>query len=379
MLVAMPTFVVSEDVKPGVRYEGMDAASAVRSLLAKDALAVHVGAERLVSCTTQHAFAKAAHDAFYDHHPLVIRPDDVWFCIAQGFAHHVRENAEALRERFVRHPGKERLVVSRPDFSMDGDNPWPEAFEAFAGLIGDHVGPIRDLVAARFTTTTSVEAAAYDVCLMDTFQGYFEYEFRIGCGIPSITLLGTRADWESMIPRVRHLSEYGLAWWTGALVPILEQLARTADGDVDRAFWRSFFRYESGSGSAELTGWIVALFPYITDWRTKELERSPYVANWGERFRVSEARTGWLRMGEEQGPTIGMLPEGLVGAPVRLVDLATGEASDVRFVAGMFGVAQAEDTGALSSTFGWAVVRESTGHEQRAHPRSCARGRRAPK
>jgi hypothetical protein len=84
MLVAMPTFVVSEDVKPGVRYEGMDAASAVRSLLAKDALAVHVGAERLVSCTTQHAFAKAAHDAFYDHHPLVIRPDDVWFCIAQG-------------------------------------------------------------------------------------------------------------------------------------------------------------------------------------------------------------------------------------------------------------------------------------------------------
>jgi hypothetical protein len=49
-------------------------------------------------------------------------------------------------------------VVSRPDFSMDGDNPWPEAFEAFAGLIGDHVGPIRDLVAARFTTTTSVEA-----------------------------------------------------------------------------------------------------------------------------------------------------------------------------------------------------------------------------
>jgi hypothetical protein len=58
------------------------------------------------------------------------------------------------------------------------------------------------------------------------------------------------------------------------------------------------------------------------------------------------------------GPTIGMLPEGLVGAPVRMVDLATGEASDVRFVAGMFGVAQAEDTGALSSTFGWAVVRE---------------------
>jgi hypothetical protein len=191
---------------------------------------------------------------------------------------------------------------------------------------------------------------------------------------PSITLLGTRADWESMIPRVRHLSEYGLAWWTGALVPILEQLARTADGDVDRAFWRSFFRYESGSGSAELTGWIVALFPYITDWRTKELERSPYVANWGERFRVSEARTGCSAWERSKDRPSACSPRGSLAHPCALVDLATGEASDVRFVAGMFGVAQAEDTGALSSTFGWAVVRESTGHEQRAHPRSCARG-----
>ncbi len=354
----MQTFIVSEDVGLGERYEGVDAEAAARSLLEKDTLAVHVGVERFAACTTQHPFAKAAHDAFYDHHPLVIRPDDVWFCIAQGFALHVRENAEELRERFVRHEGKERLVVRRPDLTLDGEVPWPEVFEAFAGLIGEHVGPLQKLVAARFSTTSDIEAAAYDVCLMDTFQGYFEYEFHMGCGIPRVTLLGNRADWESMIPRVRHLGEYGLAWWTDALVPILEELARTADGEIDQEFWRSFFRYQSGSGPAELTGWLVALFPYVTDHRSNELVASPYVANWRERFRTADERDGWLGHGDEEGPAIGDLPEGLVSAPVRIVDMATGDSIDVRFVAGMFGVAQAEGTGALSPAFGWAVVRE---------------------
>ena len=64
-----------------------------------------------VTCDITHALSKAALKAFYGHHPLVIRPDDVWFCIAQGFATHVRENAESLRSRFVTHSGKKKLVV----------------------------------------------------------------------------------------------------------------------------------------------------------------------------------------------------------------------------------------------------------------------------
>ena len=50
--------------------------------------------------------AQMAHDAFYEHRPMTLSPDAVWFTIAQGFATHVNLNAEALRHRFVRHEGK---------------------------------------------------------------------------------------------------------------------------------------------------------------------------------------------------------------------------------------------------------------------------------
>ena len=82
-------------------------------------------AERLVSCDATHDFAKAAQDAFYDHHPITIRPDDIWFCIAQGFAAHVNQNTEEPRSRFVAHEGK-NLVVKREDFPLGQENPWPK-------------------------------------------------------------------------------------------------------------------------------------------------------------------------------------------------------------------------------------------------------------
>jgi hypothetical protein len=204
----MTTFAVSS-VARGEPYEALDVRASVASLIAKPIEAMHSSATRLVSCDTSHAFVKAAHDAFYEHHPLVIRPDDVWFCIAQGFATHVNQHAGTLRSRFVAHQGQKRLVVERPDFFLGQPNPWPEAFDAFSVQIGEHVGKLKDLISARFSTTTRVEAAAFDVCVMDTFQGYFEYETRAGCGIPEITLLGTPEDWRSMIPRVKHLSEFG--------------------------------------------------------------------------------------------------------------------------------------------------------------------------
>jgi hypothetical protein len=335
----------------------------VRNLLAKPVEAMACAAQRLVSCDTTHALVKAAHDAFYDHHPLTIRPDDVWLCIAQGFAAHVNSNVEELRSRFVAHGGKKKLVVEREDFFLGQENPWPQAFSAFSAQIGEHVGKLRDLVAARFSTTTPIEEATFDVCLMDTFQGYFEYEMVAGCGIPEVTVLGTPDDWRSMIPRVRHLSEYGLETWSATLVPVLEKIADTAAGKVDRDFWLSFFRYQSGSGPAELTGWILTLFPYlVNDWKTKTLRPNEYLSGWRERFEHAASRTDqFFAFGDVQGPSMAEIPESLVSAPVRYVDLSTGKEHDLRFVAGMFGVEQDVETLALSASFGWAIVYDDPG------------------
>src|SRR5262249_6294224 len=141
-----------------------------------------------------------------------------------------------LRARFVRHQSKAKITIERPDFILGQPNPWPEAFSLFSDGIAAHVGKLRDLVVADFSTTSPVERAASEVLLMDAFQGYFEYEMRAGCGIPQITLLGTPDDWRSVRQRASMLSEFELAWWTRSLLPVLDQLVETAEGRVDQGF-----------------------------------------------------------------------------------------------------------------------------------------------
>lgn len=306
---------------------------------------------RLVACTDVSPLVQMAHDAFYEHRPIALSPDVVWFTIAQGFATHVNLNAEALRHRLVRHEGKLKLVVNRPDFLLGQSNPWPEAFAAFSSQIADHVGKLRDLVVADFSTTGPLERAATEVLLMDTFQAYFQYEMMAGCGIPRITLLGEPGDWRSVRRRAQQLSEYGLEAWTAALLPVLDRIVATAEGADDPDFWRSFFHYESGSMGVALTGWINVLFPYLVDWNTEQpTVPNPHMAKWQQNFARSP--NGWK---DTPGPSLGQIPGGLASAPVGITDVRTGVRHEMRFIAGMFGVVE-DEAGTLAPEFGWAVT-----------------------
>ena len=84
------------------------------------------------------AFLAAVHAAFSNHYPLVLSPDVIWICIAQGMAQHINANPEKLRRRFVSHEGKETLTVKN-DFKKGSPvNPWPEAFDQFSQEIKKH-------------------------------------------------------------------------------------------------------------------------------------------------------------------------------------------------------------------------------------------------
>lgn len=351
----MSTFQVSTDVeverKPKQELAWRESVASLLNLRVEQMCTCD---KPLVAADTHHPLAKAAHDAFYEHYPLVLSPDAIWFCLANGFAQHMSMHSEELRARFVSHADKKKIIVERTDFALGQKNPWPEAFAAFSSQVATYVGKVHSLLAAEFSTTKPVHKAAYDVLVMDSFQSYFEYEMRAGCGIPSITLTGTVDDWKSVRTRAAALGEYGLDTWTRALLPILDQFVRAAQDDVDRDFWRSFFRYESGSGGAELTGWILALFPYLQD-HTKKLVLNQYIATWHDRWLAADKRTDWRKM-PGNGAYLGMIPSGIASAPVKFTDVRTNESTELRFVGGMFGVTQDRTTLALEPAFGWAIV-----------------------
>jgi hypothetical protein len=355
-LVTVEVSDVARRAKPKARLE---AHQSIESLLQRRIEAMALTDERLVCSQDTHPFAQAARDAFFDHFPLTVSPDDVWFCLVQGFAHHVKLNAEALRQKFVKHQGKLKLIVSRPDFVLGQPNPWQEAFTAFSDQIGQHVGQqLRDDVVADFSTTTEFHRAATEVALMDTFQGYFEYEMLSGCGIPSINLIGAPDDWRDVRRRAASFAKYGLENWMGALLPVLDQIEATSRGHGDREFWQSFFRYESGSGGSAMTGWIHVLFPYLKDERNR-IVPNKYMDGWSREYRkaLDDMKIADWRMRQGfDGPHLGEIPSGLVSAPVNVIDALRGRTHDMRFVAGMFGVAQDPNTLCLSPAFGWAIT-----------------------
>lgn len=104
-------------------------------------------------------FVDAVYRSYAQHYPLVLSPDDVWVAIAQGFATHVNENAEALRNRFVSHKGKKLLHLDLPGFAKGSDsNPWDTVLGKFSNLIAENIGPEqRNLVVSAFTTTGPIE------------------------------------------------------------------------------------------------------------------------------------------------------------------------------------------------------------------------------
>ena len=196
------TFSVSPDVIAKKPLDTVDYVGELRTAFRRPIEATWLPRNPLVACDEDHALLSAFRMAFYDHMPLRLTPDAIWTTLIRGFALHVNENSEELRNRFVSHTGKEELVVRRLDFYPGGDNPWPEVFEEFSDQLADRTDGISSLMEANFSTTGPIERAVLHLMGMETFKSYFDYILSAGCGIPRITLTGTLADWQQIRTRV---------------------------------------------------------------------------------------------------------------------------------------------------------------------------------
>lgn len=297
----------------------------------------------------QHGLVQTVRTAFDQHYPLVLTPDAVWLCIAQGFAAHVNANAERLRGKFVRHQGQAEIRIRRDDF-VEGspENPWPEVFQSFSDQIAAHIGRQRDLVVCDFSTTGPCERAASEIVLMEAMHKYFKYVVMTMCGIPTITLEGTVDDYRSIRRRVQALGEYELTWWVDALLPIVDQFIAAAQGRVERSFWQSIYNLESASGGPFVTGWINAFFPYYRPEPDEDLEVN-----------------NWFRGGS--GLIEGHVPTGISVVP--FVWEYFERHIPMELLAGFVGMAQDEGTLALRPAIGWAARKavQPRPHESYGH------------
>jgi hypothetical protein len=221
----------------------------------------------------KHGLVHTVLEAYNQHHALVLRPDDIWLAILSQFSLFVNgqdntgtARSERLRQCFVAHEGKCTLEV------WMGGTRHTVDYTAFADLMVDKVAEtvvdplLRTWMIPSFSTTTPNDRVVASVLVMATLKNYFEYELHLRCGIPQVTLAGTREDWLDIYHRVDKLVEYGpeATAWRDLLRPVLARFAHSfedgwAESSKGSEFWQRIVHYKrGGSGPSFLSGWITA-------------------------------------------------------------------------------------------------------------------------
>jgi hypothetical protein len=191
-----------------------------------------------------HPLIQATNTSFYDHLPLVLTPDIIWYCISSAVAVYINKHAEDLRKIFVNHQGKKELLIERPDFFLGKHNPWNEVIDQFVEKIEENTNnDIAIHLKADFTTTTKISAVVSEIVIMDAMKQYFHYSVRGGCGIPEIRLSGEKSDWERIKNKVNKLVDIipKFKEWTKSLNEIIDQFISVFDDKIDKLFWKSIY------------------------------------------------------------------------------------------------------------------------------------------
>eukprot|EP01106_Pelomyxa_sp_JSP_P017460 TRINITY_DN7151_c0_g2_i1.p1 TRINITY_DN7151_c0_g2~~TRINITY_DN7151_c0_g2_i1.p1 ORF type:complete len:313 (-),score=87.72 TRINITY_DN7151_c0_g2_i1:77-1015(-) len=227
-------------------------------------------------------------------------PDDVWLSLCHGFSLHVNQNAEKLRQLFVRHQGKQDIKVYTPPPSPLVDPAkWPGVIDMFLHETSNRVaGDVGSVLSCDFSTTGPVERAVAGVSVMTTFQKYFTYKCYTFCGIRGVLFGGTIDDWRHLRAKADALRKYDCEQWVNSVLIMLDKFIDTYNGTVDLEFWRGVAHIYSthGSGaSTHLLGWICNFWPY-------SVEGKPQFRNWTPRTPAQIAEIAeYKRRGEWGG------------------------------------------------------------------------------
>ncbi|KAH7084876.1 hypothetical protein BKA63DRAFT_498394 [Paraphoma chrysanthemicola] len=301
-------------------------------------------------------FVNACWYAYSGHHHLTIRPDDVWFAILSQLNFYINANAESLRSHFVDHEGQKELVITDVGSIETVD------FGVFArrmtGLIQENVKDpdLRDWIMPTFSTTTVDDRTTAAVLMMGSLQAYFAYTSMCLCGIPSVTLLGERADYEDILHRLDKLEELGSepTDWAALLRPVLRKFIQSFDTNANaeveqdvKDFWSRIAHVSGGSGPSYISGWLTAFCFWRNDGKCMYKKREPLSqqpppqAGSSRSSRLARIRrsSSYFELDDVVFHVVDTsdIPAGFASVPVKVND--NGTVHNTKMVAGSLGIA----------------------------------------
>eukprot|EP01084_Bolivina_argentea_P283518 485593_1 len=316
------------------------------------------------------SFIEASLEAWSKHYPFRFKPEHIWLLILQGIALHVDKNAEKLRDKYVMHQGKLKLLIDRDDFMIGSkNNDWVTVINGFIEQIDKHtVKDTMKLLDIQFSSTTLIEKIAGRIAIMDICNHYFSYHMRsTTCGFPEITIDGTKQDWINLKQKCEKVlnekvdKTFG-KWWGQSLLPLIDRFIIAFDGNIDSVFWNSMIKRGGRRGSGAYTyytGWINIFYPNNQEYCVPYSMDLQYVTQGFEDFHD----LGFGRKCDEDckhgGPQD--FPIGLSSAPVEWMYL--GKKLELKFIAGFVGYLQDDETGEICPNVSWCIAHKMTENE----------------
>lgn len=303
---------------------------------------------------SRNGFVGTCIQAYNQHHRLSIRPDDVWLTILTQFSFYVNANAEKLRHSFVAHKDKKELTVHAVGnrYSVD--------FGSMAEQMGDMIQEnvvdpdLHQWIVPSFTTTTPNDRIVSSVVMMATLKEYFSYKFCLCCGLPAVTLLGEKTDWEELLEKAQKLTSFGppTEQWHQLLKPVLTNFVRSfdePDSPEIKTFWQSIAHYQGGgSGPRYLCGWITAFCFFDADGK-KLYSPEGFTRRYIDVYQLDGVKYHRIDTND--------IPPAYASVDVKLDD--NGLELDTVMVAGSVGIRVTSSTGELDDTVqpvaGWWI------------------------
>ncbi|KAI4284401.1 MAG: hypothetical protein L6R38_001454 [Xanthoria sp. 2 TBL-2021] len=118
---------------------------------------------------------------------------------------------EDIRKQFVAHDEKEELTIVYDDTTRFTVNFGDFAKQMTEKIEENVVDPeLRKWMMPNLSTTTETDTVVASVLMMDALQVLFESSGMTLCGIPSVTLMGVKSDWEDLLDKLEKLATFGL-------------------------------------------------------------------------------------------------------------------------------------------------------------------------
>lgn len=290
----------------------------------------------------------AVMQAYKDHRPLALSPDEIWLTICQGMSIHINENFKRLKHKIYKGKVSQQLTVENNKLGLY-DPAWQELVDSMATKTSNYTGPLfYDAFVPQFSTTTPTIKTAYQITLLGAQQKAFDYVAITACGIPYITLLGTTEDWKLIKTKLSILDQLGMKKWKASLEPIIDQFISASEGKVDADFWQNIYKDKRDEYDAyAISGWIHKLYPYIID--------IYYKKNLEQRYKPNPFLDKKLKSGDYL--TSNRFPNGTTKVPITWKNLRENETKELWFVSGFMGLKQYKDK-TLEPFISWAIYTE---------------------